>query len=80
MTFYHLYIPTFATNKLVSNMRTIIFKRQTKTKLSLYSSILTTLLDIILTYNITIYDSTLNHSHLMNYLLQTMQVFAYSET
>lgn len=80
MTFYHLYIPTFAKDKLVSKMRKIIFKRQTKTKLSLYSSILTTLLDIILTYNITIYDSTLNHIHLMNYSVQTMQVFAYSET
>lgn len=29
MTFYHSHIPTFAKNKLVCNMRTIIFKKQT---------------------------------------------------
>ena len=33
MTFYHSHIPTFAKNKLVCNMRTIIFKKQTRTEL-----------------------------------------------
>lgn len=48
--------------------------------LGLYPSIPSTSLDIILTYNITIHDDILNHMHLMNYLVQTMQVFAFSET
>lgn len=72
MTFYHSHITTFAKNKLVSNMRTIIFKQQTRTELNLYPSILTSSLDIILINDIII--------HMMNYMLQTMQFFAYSET
>jgi hypothetical protein len=72
MTFYHSHIPTFAKNKLVSNMRTILFKKQTRTEFNLYSSILTSLLDIILINDIIM--------HMMNYMLQTMQFFAYSET
>ena len=64
MTFYHAHIPTFAKNKLVSNMRTILFKKQTRTEFNLYPSILIN--DIIM--------------YMMNYMLQTMQFFAYSET
>lgn len=62
----------FCKNKLVSNMRTILFKKQTRTEFNLYSSILTSLLDIILINDIIM--------HMMNYMLQTMQFFAYSET
>ena len=72
MTFYHSHIPTFAKNKLVSNMRTILFKIHAKTELSLYPTILTSSLDIILINDIIM--------HMMNYMLQTMQFFAYSET
>lgn len=72
MTFYHSHIPTFAKNKLVSNMRTILFKKQTFGEFNLYSSILTSLLDIILINDIIM--------HMMNYMLQKMQFFAYSET
>ena len=53
-------------------MRTILFKKQTRTEFNLYSSILTSLLDIILINDIIM--------HMMNYMLQTMQFFAYSET
>ena len=72
MTFYHSHIPTFAKNKLVCNMRTIIFKKQTRTELDLYPSTLTSSLNIILINDIIM--------HMMNYMLQTMQFFAYSET
>ena len=71
MTFYHSHIPTFAKNKLVCNMRTIIFKKQTRTELDLYPSTLTSSLNIIL-IKINI--------HMTNYMLQTMHFFAYSET
>ena len=72
MTFYHSHIPTFAKNKLVCNMRTIIFKKQTRTELDLYPSTLTSSLNIILINNIIM--------HMTNYMLQTMHFFAYSET
>lgn len=72
MTFYNAHIPTFAKNKLVSNMRTILFKKQTRTEFNSYPSILTSSLDIILINDIIMY--------MMNYMLQTMQFFAYSET
>lgn len=72
MTFYHSHIPTFAKNKLVSNMRTIIFKQQTRTEFNLYPSTLTSSLDIILINDIIM--------HMMNYMLQPMPFFAYSET
>ncbi|HJH70410.1 MAG TPA: hypothetical protein OIM39_04850 [Bacteroidaceae bacterium] len=53
-------------------MDTTTFKIHAKTELSLYPTILTSALDIILINGIIM--------HMMNYLLQTMQVFAYSET
>ena len=58
--------------QLVCNMDTTTFKIHAKTELSLYPTILTSALDIILINGIIM--------HMMNYLLQTMQVFAYSET
>lgn len=58
--------------QLVCNMDTTIFKIHAKTELSLYPTILTSSLDIILINDIIM--------HMMNYLLQTMQAFAYSET
>lgn len=53
-------------------MRTIIFKKQTRTELDLYPSTLTSSLNIILINDIIM--------HMTNYMLQTMHFFAYSET
>ncbi len=53
-------------------MNTTIFKIHAKSELSLYPSILTSSLDIILINDIIM--------HMMNYMLQMMQFFAYSET
>ena len=66
------YPPEYARKQLVCNMDTTIFKIHAKTELSLYPTILTSSLDIILINDIIM--------HMMNYLLQTMQAFAYSET
>jgi len=53
-------------------MDTRIFNIHAKSELSLYPSMLTSSLDIILINDIIM--------HMMNYMLQTMQFFAYSET
>ncbi len=58
--------------QLVCNMDTTTYKIHAKTELSLYPNILTSSSDIILINGIIM--------HMMNCLLQTMQVFAYSET
>ncbi len=53
-------------------MDTTIFKIHAKTELSLYPTILTSSLNIILINDIIM--------HMTNYMLQTMHFFAYSET